>query len=236
MAKSEWRPGEGGRGDRSRRPHLTAGGGWTVERHELPPAALHTLGMGDPPGRTVRLCRPAEAAIVVGSTQALPPPGPLPVVRRRGGGGAVVVVPGELVWIDVVIPRADPLWDDDVGRAFFWLGEVWWAALTALGVEGAEVHEGGVVCTPWCRAVCFSGLGPGETTVGERKAVGMSQRRTREAALFQSALLRRWDPSAYVHALDLPPAAGPALQDAVVAFPDLDIATVESTFLRHLPT
>ena len=30
--------------------------------------------------------------------------------------------PGEVVWVDVVIPAADPLWRVDVGEAFVWLG------------------------------------------------------------------------------------------------------------------
>ena len=47
------------------------------------------------------------------------------VVHRRSGGAAVLVEPGAAVWIDVTIPAGDPLWDNDVGRAFHWLGAVW---------------------------------------------------------------------------------------------------------------
>ena len=36
------------------------------------------------------------------------------VVRRRSGGGAVLLDPGGVVWVDVVVPRHDPRWDDDV--------------------------------------------------------------------------------------------------------------------------
>ena len=39
------------------------------------------------------------------------------VVRRRSGGGAVLLMPGEFVWLDLVIPAGDPLWLDDVGKA-----------------------------------------------------------------------------------------------------------------------
>ena len=39
------------------------------------------------------------------------------VVRRRSGGGAVLLLPGEFVWLDLVIPAGDPLWLDDVGQA-----------------------------------------------------------------------------------------------------------------------
>ena len=46
----------------------------------------------------------------------------------------------------------------------------------------------------WSSLVCFAGLGPGEVMVAGRKAVGLSQRRSREGARFQSALLHRWEP------------------------------------------
>ena len=43
--------------------------------------------------------------------------------------------------------------------------------------------------------MCFGGLGPGEVTVGGRKVVGISQRRTRAGAVFQCAALVTWDPT-----------------------------------------
>ena len=48
--------------------------------------------------------------------------------------------------------------------------------------------------TPWSAWVCFAGLGPGEVTVGGRKVVGLSQRRIREAVLFQCCVAQRWEP------------------------------------------
>ena len=100
-------------------------------------------------------------------------------MRRRSGGGAVLVGPGQAVWIDVVVPAGDPLWADDVGRAGWWLGEVWAAALAAAGLPGGEVWRGAQVRSAWSDRVCFAGLGAGEVTVGGRKVVGISQRRTR---------------------------------------------------------
>ena len=84
------------------------------------------------------------------------------LVRRRSGGGAVLLVPGEVVWVDVIVPAGDPLWDDDVGRATHWLGATWARALAACGLPDATVHRGPMVRTPWSSLVCFSGLGPGE--------------------------------------------------------------------------
>ena len=134
----------------------------------------------------------------------------------------MLVRPGEALWVDVLLPRDDPLWDDDVGRSFHWLGQVWVDALSSLGIDGSW-HGGPMVCTPWCREVCFAGIGAGEVTVAGRKVVGMSQRRTRAGALFQCAALLRWDPDEMARLLDLgiegaagiAPLAGALLVDAV---------------------
>jgi lipoate-protein ligase A len=186
--------------------------------------------------RTIAIMEVTKAALVLGSTQ--PPvayaPASIELVRRNTGGGAVHVVPRQLVWIDVTIPRDDALWEDDVGRAFHWLGAAWADALHELGVE-ARPHLGGIRDTRWSRMACFAGLGPGELTVDGRKVVGIAQRRTRDAALFQCAALLAWDPRTLVDLLvhhaqeraravaDLQdvaaplPAAADALVDAFVA-------------------
>jgi lipoate-protein ligase A len=61
--------------------------------------------------------------------------------------------------------------------------------------------EGG----PWSAMVCFGGVGPGEVLVAARKAVGVSQRRTRFAAAFQTTALLDWDPAPLVSLLRVPP-------------------------------
>ena len=149
--------------------------------------------------RSVTVCEATDTAVVRGSD-------------RRTGGGAVLVAPGDPLWIDVVVPRGDVLWADDVGRAFWWLGEVW---ATVIGF-GAEVHRGGLVRTRWAADICFAGLGPGEVTIGGRKVVGIAQRRTRDGALFQCAVHRTWDPWSLASRLALPARAGDDLRDAVV--------------------
>ena len=165
-------------------------------------------------------------ALVLGSTQAAPPAGEVDVVRRSSGGGAVLVEPGELVWVDVFVPAGDPLWEPDVGRAFLWLGQAWAAAL-----GGGTVHTGALRRTPWSRAICFAGLGPGEVTVRGAKVVGMAQRRARAGALFQCAALRTWDPAPLVALLGLPPPAAADLRD-VARGVDLD----PDDLLARLPT
>ena len=176
---------------------------WAVERHVEDAATFHARELPDEPARSVWVCDPTGAALVLGSAQrgtvadaeACARAG-VAVVRRRSGGGAVLVEPSGLLWVDVVVPAGDALWQDDVGQAFVWLGDVWRSALADLGVPAA-VHRGGLVRGRWSDLVCFAGLGPGELTApGGAKVVGMSQRRTRAAARFQCAALLRWDPGA----------------------------------------
>lgn len=113
------------------------------------------------------------------------------IVRRRSGGGAVLLVPGAVVWLDVLLPVTHSRWDHDVGRATWWVGESWAAALARLGVDAPRVHRGRMVATPWSGLVCFAGLGPGEVVSAGRKVVGISQRRTRAWARFQCAMQLR---------------------------------------------
>jgi lipoate-protein ligase A len=117
----------------------------------------------------------------------------------------VLVVPGELLWVDVLLPAGDPLWQADVGRAFHWLGDAWAAALDDLGVA-VTVHRAGLQRSRWSDLVCFAGLGRGELVdPSGAKVVGISQRRTRTAARFQCAALGRWDASALLDLLVLSP-------------------------------
>lgn len=124
------------------------------------------------------------------------------VARRRSGGSAVLVEPGSAVWIDVTIPAGDPLWDHDVGRAFHWLGAAWAEVLALAGI-GSKWHDGPMRKSPWSKWVCFAGLGPGEVTVDGRKVVGLSQRRVREAVLFQCCVALRWQPERLLDLLAL---------------------------------
>jgi lipoate---protein ligase len=115
------------------------------------------------------------------------------VVRRRSGGGGVLLWPDEFVWLDLEIPVSDDLWSDDIGRSMWWVGELWRAALADLE-PAAMVHHGRLVRTRWSADVCFAGTGPGEVLVGDAKLVGISQRRTRLAARFQTMVHLQWRP------------------------------------------
>lgn len=160
------------------------------------------------------------------------------VARRRSGGGAVLVTPASILWVDVLLPNGDPLWEDDVGRAALWLGDAWSAALSALGVASPSVWTDRLVKSEWSTRVCFAGVAPGEVLVGDRKAVGVSQRRTRFAALFQTAVLLEWRPDDLLRLLTLDGAsrrrASGELATAAIAVPQAP-ADLLDAFVAALP-
>ena len=220
---------------------------WTVRRHTEAPSAFHARPLPDRVAREVWICDATRPALVLGSAQpaevadvAACESAGVEVVRRRSGGGAVLVVPGELLWVDVVIPASDELWQVDVGRAFHWLGDVWSAALADCGVDSV-VNRGPLRRSEWSDLVCFAGVGSGEVeTVGGAKLVGISQRRTRAAARFQCAALVRWDPVALLALLALGEDRRDAANALAGAATGVEVTGVAldallDAFLRHLP-
>ena len=215
---------------------------WSVDVRREPPGAFHARPLPEPLTRAAWVCDPTEPALVLGSTQrdevvdadACAAAG-IAVVRRRSGGGAVLVEPGQVLWVDVLLPQGDPLWLDDVARAFLWLGQVWADALGDLGVE-AQVHQGGLCTTQWSRLVCFGGLGTGEVVDADgRKLVGISQRRSRAGARFQCMAHAAWDPDRLVSllALDDRPTVVSALSDVARGVP-APLRTLQDRFLAQL--
>ena len=168
-----------------------------------------------------------RGALVLGSSQsedaanadALQKQG-LDLVKRQSGGGAVLAVPESLVWIDVFIPRDDPLWEADVGKSALWLGKVWQATLAEFAIP-AEVQQAPYQPGNWGSLVCFAGQAPGEVFVEGRKSVGISQRRTRQGARFQTALARRRNITDLSPLLNLPPQTRTRLETetATIAHP-----------------
>jgi lipoate-protein ligase A len=221
-----------------------------VLRLEEPAGEFHARPLPEPVGREVWCCAATGPALVLGSAQrdgvvdrAACAAAGVDVVRRRSGGGAVLVEPALLLWVDVLLPAGDPLWDHDVGRAFHWVGDTWAAALADQG-RTVAVHRGGLQRSRWSDLVCFAGLGPGEVTdaVGT-KVVGISQRRTRAGARFQcAALLAPWDPQPLLRLLALTPGERDAALDDLTPSPTgaggaaaLDGESLLEAFVTHLP-
>jgi lipoate-protein ligase A len=140
--------------------------------------------------RTAFIRRADRSTLVLGSTQdvgivdtaAMAHRG-VELVRRRSGGGAVLVQPDRAVWVDTWVPRADPLWKDDVAESSAWVGR-WWAE--SLGAADLEVHRGGSIRSRWSDLICFAGVAAGEVRHRGRKVVGVAQWRGREGSLSHS--------------------------------------------------
>lgn len=195
---------------------------WAFEHHAGRAGSFHARDLPDPAVRAVWWFEVTEPAVVLGSTQpwslvdrAVAETAGIEVVRRRSGGGAVWLEPGGATWIDVVLPRGDRLWLDDVSRSSRWLGDLWVEVLARLGHPGAVVHDGPMARPPGSDLVCFAGLAPGEVTLGGRKVVGIAQRRSRLGARFQCAVPHTWDPRPLVDTFDLAPGEGDALVEQV---------------------
>lgn len=158
------------------------------------------------------------------------------VVRRRSGGGAVLLIPEEFVWLDLVIPAGDLLWADDVGRAMEWVGELWQRALNEIGVAtGVKTVASAGANAQWSRQVCFAGVGRGEVVQGQRKVVGVSQRRTRAAARFQSLCHLHWRPELVAALVAAPRPLARELAERVATV-SASTATLRDALIRNLPS
>lgn len=174
---------------------------WTIEHLRGPVSDLFALD--EPRRATSRLARLYTVegpGLVLGSTQKAgaaderrASSAGVEVLRRRSGGGAVLLWPGRQVWADFFLAATDPLWHDDVTLATRWVGRLWASVVASLSTAPCSVHTGRLVADRWGRLVCFAGRGPGEVSVGGRKVVGVSQRRSRDRVRIQTAARLRPD-------------------------------------------
>jgi len=227
-------------------------GNWRVQVVRGSAGSFHARPLPDDGARHLWWFEVDRPALVLGSTQpdevvdldACARAG-VELVRRHSGGGAVLLLPDEVMWFDLVVPRGDPLWHDDVSRAAHWVGDAVVAALEQAGagpIEGMHVHRGAMLTSQWSSLVCFAGVGPGEVLLGAeplaassmrspaRKILGVSQRRTRSAARFQCAVYRSWRPEVLVGLLAEPRPSVADLADCALPV-SLDLESL----LRTLP-
>jgi hypothetical protein len=117
-----------------------------------------------------------------------------------------------------------------------WVGSLWVAALGSLGVAGVA-HTGPMVRSPWSDAVCFAGRGTAEvfaTAAPGSKLVGISQRRTRHWARFQTMCHVRWRPE-LVAALMSSPRPAPGELAGVASCAPADPERLAAAVLARLP-
>jgi lipoate---protein ligase len=220
---------------------MSGSGDWATETIVADAQSLHASDL--PARRGAWLMHPTRPAFVLGSSQRsgdvdgeFCAARGIDVVRRRSGGGAVHVDPVGSVWIDIVIPRGDALWVDDVGRAMHFVGRAWHDVLVAAGMNDVVVNEGPHVGNDWSKTLCVAGRGAGEVFVASgAKVVGISQRRTRNFARFQCVAYFDWN-------VDVHPGAIPMLRNdparvatLVATMPAIDPAEVTARLAAALP-
>jgi lipoate-protein ligase A len=212
--------------------------GWTILDSHGDAGTFHARTPD--PVRSITFHTVATPTLVLGSSQPMSDVDHevaralrIDVVQRRSGGGAVLLLPDEFVWVDVVVPADDPRWSDDVGAAMWWVGQWWADALARLGVSG-RVHPGPLVRDQWSSQVCWTGIGAGEVMSMDGKLVGISQRRTRELARFQSMCHLRWRPE-LAAALVAPPRPAAAALAASSAVVTATADAVRAALLATLP-
>lgn len=216
---------------------------WSVERIAGDAGEVHARIPDEDLGPAVWVIDVTATALVLGSSQsatdvdtAACDAAGVRIARRRSGGGAVLLVPGDVLWLDVILPATHVDWDHDVVRSGWWLGDRWAEALADVGVTDTHVHHGPLLSNRWSSTVCFAGTGPGEVSVAGRKLVGISQRRTRTHARFQCALHHVWRPE-LLATLVRPPegATRPAdeLRD-LVATSDVDDSVLVAALVDRL--
>ncbi|MEM9656582.1 MAG: hypothetical protein AAGA65_31195 [Actinomycetota bacterium] len=173
--------------------------GWAVTWSRGSAGDFHHNAPPDDTPPQIWIHRPDRPALVLGSTQpadlvdaAAAETDGIEVCDRRSGGGLVPIDPDRDCWIDVIVPRTSRLWEDDIGRAFRWVGRRWAEVLAEPPLLLDPVIATANRPSPAGRVWCFADLGHGEVSVGGSKVVGLSQRRTRTWTRIQSMVLWSW--------------------------------------------
>ncbi len=177
---------------------------WIVSDRTDNVQALHSMANPDWAIPSMWVMSPADSCLVLGSSQddacidfEYAEKLDVGIARRTTGGGAVYVDPQALLWVDVFVPRGHSLWKDDINSASTWMGGVWESALGSLGVD-SQMHIKPFKKDSLSDLVCFAGRAPGELMVGDKKILGISQRRTKQGVRFQCALALEWKPEKWI--------------------------------------
>lgn len=125
------------------------------------------------------------------------------IVRRSSGGGAVLVKPSNMIWFDIMLPRDDVHWTDDVNVSFLWIGHAIARALKTCRVQGITTQGAINQRNQWTSLVCYAGIGPGESSVWGKKVIGISQKRKRMVAHYHCNVIREFDATEFVSLLRL---------------------------------
>ena len=142
----------------------------------------------------------------------------------------MLVAPEDMLWVDIFVPKESKFWIADIAKASIWIGRIWDDALKRLDVE-CFLFDENFSRTEASDLICFIGRAPGELFIGNRKILGISQRRSKFGTRFQCALIINWKPEHMIGAYSSTPipnldklitragiASGCEKQDALNAF------------------
>lgn len=203
---------------------------WTSKHLEI--EAIEHHSKSDPTGKheVWHIC-PSRPALVLGSNQSLDlvdqellEAEGIDLVVRRSGGGIVYLNPGDFVWIDVMLPKNDTLYTDDISVSSLWLGEIWQRVLEEFNIS-STLYIGNYIQND----ICFASKAGGEIFVGDTKLVGVSQRRTKQGIWFQTLLMLNWRPVDFISYLNIENIALDT-ENSV----NLDSNAVASMFFEHI--
>jgi lipoate-protein ligase A len=223
--------------------------------HARAEALLDSMGPFTPP--TIGWSQAQPRALVLGRAAGEPAADldacarlGVEVVRRRSGGGPVVW-DGNLLGLDVWLPRGHRLAPDDVVETYRWLGEGLAAGLAEVGAavrvvpiaEARADRPGDDPAEVAAARACFGSLSPYEVVANDgRKVVGLAQVRRPNGALLQAGIALRYDARLLAELLrrDDAPAdeVARALDRRAVGLldlvPELDAPSLIGTLERHV--
>ena len=131
-------------------------------------------------------------------------------VLRRTSGGTAVLLDRYAVSMEVALPFGHPLAGGDIVSSYRWIGELWAQTLRVLGIgQARSLPTAEVRAMPKVakedpvRLACYGTLSPFEPVLGQKKVVGLSQVRRRNAVLYQVGAHLEWRPEALAALLSL---------------------------------
>lgn len=214
---------------------------WKTKHLDLEASEHHK--QSEPTGqREVCSINPTLSAIVLGSSQSsdlvlhdsLEADG-VDFVVRRSGGGIVHLVPEHFLWIDISLPKTDPLYEEDVAKASIWVGKVWKEVLELFGID-SEVYLGPYIRGDEGGLVCFSSRASGEVIAGDIKLVGISQRRSKLGIWYQTLLMLKWQPRLLMPYIESRENAFWEKLEKQSKSLDLNREAVRTAFFEHIST
>ena len=115
----------------------------------------------------------------------------VPVLLRSSGGGAVLTGPW-MLGLSILLPPQHPLLAGSLASSYRWLGELFAQCLRSAGIGASTVPvDSRLLQRPAVELLwaCFASTLAWEVVVGERKIVGLSQRRRQHGVLLAAGLL-----------------------------------------------